>query len=153
MVINDIIIDHEDVAALENRFWSKVSYTDTCWHWLASQYHGYGRIRIRGKTVPAHRVAWVLTYGALDPAMTLDHLCRNRSCVNPTHLEPVPLDVNIMRGESAHAKNARKRVCIHGHAFTAKNTYVRPTTGRRDCRLCIRARTLRYLARRSNANA
>ena len=85
-----LTIEPNDVADVAERFWNKVrrgdSATDTCWHWLgAKKITGYGNISIRGKTLTAHRVAWVLTYGVLDPTLTLDHLCRNRACVNPAH--------------------------------------------------------------------
>ncbi|NED52837.1 HNH endonuclease, partial [Micromonospora aurantiaca] len=67
-----------------------------------------------------------------------DHLCRNRACVNVTHLEIVTNRINILRGETLQAANAAKTHCIRGHEFTPENTYVK--NGGRDCRTCARER-------------
>lgn len=75
-----------------------------------------------------------------------DHLCRNRACVNPTHLEWVDRTTNIRRGESPAAIHRRQTRCIHGHPFDAANTYVLPD-GERACRECGRIATRAYIAR------
>lgn len=141
MVIRELIIDPAKLAAIAQRFWRHVvcvdSPTDTCWHWLSTQTKGYGSFSLKGHQFKAHRVAWVLTYGSIDPALTVDHLCRNRACVNPAHLELVTNRVNILRGESLQARNARKNVCIHGHPLNEENTRIR-RNGWRDCRVCSR---------------
>ncbi len=70
----------------------------------------------------AHRIFYTLFKGDVPEDMALDHLCRNRRCVNPDHLEIVTLVENVMRGQSQHAINARKTHCKHGHGFTKTNT-------------------------------
>lgn len=87
----------------------------------------------------AHRVAFELIRGCIPNGLVLDHLCRNRGCVNPDHLEPVTFRENIMRGVGYTAQQARKTHCRHGHEFTVENTYV--WRGGRICRTCRRIQT------------
>lgn len=122
------------------RFWAKVDRRgpDDCWEWRGSVWNGYGQFRSHGITVRAHRYAYELLVGPI-PDETLDHLCRNRACVNAEHLEPVSAVENARRGESVPAVNARKTHCKRGHEFTPENTYVwKP--GHRACKTCARAR-------------
>lgn len=67
--------------------------------------------------------------------MTIDHLCRNRACFNPDHLEQVTNQTNILRGEGATATNARKTHCIRGHELVGTNLIASRTNGR-SCRIC-----------------
>ena len=114
------------------RFWAKVNKTDGCWLWTATiDRGGYGRFRL----FRAHRIAYALTHGSVPDGLTIDHLCRNRACVNPAHLEPVTKAVNTMRGKSDAALNATKTHCVRGHAFSVENTYVN-AQGHRTCRAC-----------------
>lgn len=123
---------------LEARFWSKVEKTARCWVWMGAQEkrdHGsYGLLRDRGKRVWAHRLSLKLHGREVPRGLVVDHLCRNTLCVNPAHLEAVTDKVNILRGTSPCAMNAKKTHCKHGHEFTAENTIVRGN-GRR-CRVC-----------------
>lgn len=126
----------------EERFWSKVEKTPTCWLWHgATDTKGYGHVWVgrRGedtwRQVRAHRLAYELKVGPIPEGMTLDHLCRNRICVNPEHLEPVTLRENILRGDSIAARHALMTHCPQGHAYDLFNTYFRPS-GARACRLC-----------------
>lgn len=81
-----------------------------CWVWLGrSSRNGYGRICVRGKERQAHRVLWALLFGPIPPAHVLDHLCRNRACVNPAHLEPVTVQVNTLRGDGPTARRWREK--------------------------------------------
>jgi hypothetical protein len=128
---------------MSSRFWDKVANigaepTD-CWPWDAfTRRDGYGLFG--HPTRYAHRVAYELLVGPIPEGLTLDHLCRNRSCVNPAHLEPVSLPENTLRSPVALAAlNARKTRCGRGHEFTPENTYIFPGTGRRGCRLCRHA--------------
>ena len=108
-----------------------------CWLWIGVRDRlGYGRRRFRGRLVMAHRVVWELEKSAVPPGMTLDHLCRNRSCVNPQHLQPVPHAVNVARGETGKY-NRQKTACPLGHLYTMDNTRI--DRGSRRCRTCDRA--------------
>ena len=131
---------------LADRFWEKVQKTETCWLWTGTMpEHGYGAIyrsRQVGKgRMAAHRVAYEMFRGPIPHGLTIDHLCRNRRCVNPDHLEAVSLAVNVMRGEGACAKFARQSTCRRGHPYVVGSwrTQIdaKGRTGRR-CRLCHR---------------
>jgi hypothetical protein len=136
----------------EARFWAKVDRSggpDACWPWLAgiSTNTGYGNIWWDGTTQSAHRVAYELATGTIPAGLTIDHLCSNRACVNPAHLEPATQQVNNNRGGSPSAINSRKTHCINGHEFTSKNTYIHPKRGTRLCRKCRDIRSTAYYAR------
>lgn len=115
------------------RFWARVQVDSpgACWPWKGSMSSlGYGLFwRLR-----AHRVAYVLVKGAIPDGLMLDHLCRNKSCCNPDHLEAVTQRVNVLRGDSPSAQGARKTHCLRGHEFTPDNTNRR--TGWRHCNQC-----------------
>lgn len=120
------------------RFWSKVNKNDRsgCWLWLASRdANGYGRFGLGARPRMAHRVAYELTHGPIAAGLTLDHLCRNRACVFPDHLEPVTQGENTLRGDGPPAINARKTQCPNGHAY---DRTTRLATGKviRGCRAC-----------------
>lgn len=117
-----------------------------CWAWNGaySKQTGYAMVSVRradGQWCPTtvHRVMWRLYRGEFDLSLELDHLCRNRSCVNPWHAEPVTHRINVLRGQSPGALAVRENRCRRGHEFTEENT-VRRADGGRDCRECIRLR-------------
>jgi len=121
----------------EERFWGKVARgdSDECWLWSgALNEHGYGLLWLNGRQVRAHRYAYELLVGPIPKRLTLDHLCRNRSCVNPAHLDPATLRENILRGVGITAQAARKTHCKNGHPFDETNT-IYERAGRR-CRTC-----------------
>lgn len=112
---------------------------EPCWHWRGKLKDGYGRIRVHGVITRAHRYAFALYRGPIPDGKVLDHLCRNRACVNPHHLDPVTNLENTMRGENFAALNKAKTACPKGHAYDIENTYV-DGRGRRYCRTCARER-------------
>jgi hypothetical protein len=125
---------------------------DECWPWRAALHNGYGRLWItesgRRRSVAAHVVVYEALVGPVPEGLELDHLCRNRACSNPAHLEPVTRRENLLRGDTITARNAAKTHCDHGHEFTAANIY-RDVDGCRQCRECKRARDrAAYAARR-----
>lgn len=134
---------------LEERFWSKVNKTSSCWLWIASQNGvGYGRFAINRKLKLAHRVAYEMLISKIPKGLVLDHLCRVRHCVNPDHLEPVTHGVNISRGVFS-----KRTSCKNGHEYTEENTYYHPSTNFRECRKCMRAWAKNYRLTRQKAIA
>lgn len=124
-------------------FWSRVGPEDPetgCHPWTGHVARsGYGAYAHRGAQIRAHRIAYAEAHGEAPEGLVIDHLCRNRSCVNPDHLEAVDNWTNVRRGESPVAKNARKTHCTRGHEFTPENTYVPPKRpAERNCRECKR---------------
>jgi len=126
------------------RFAEKIEQADECWRWTASlDAHGYGQLWDGKKLRKAYRIAYELHIGDIPEGLTLDHLCRNRWCVNPWHLEPVPMRVNHARGVAARTH------CKHGHRFTRENTY--RTASGRHCRTCRAAAARRFRERHREA--
>lgn len=130
-------------APLEDRISANVVSTPFgCWQWSARRDRdGYGVIKVSGAPKAAHRVAYATFTGALDPAMQLDHLCHNRACVNPDHLEPVTTQVNTARGVKPN-----RGACPNGHPRSSDNVYTTPQ-GHKTCRPCRLAADNRYKAR------
>jgi hypothetical protein len=101
---------------------------------------GYARLSVCGvKNQLGHRAFYERTVGPIASGLQLDHLCRNRACVNPQHLEQVTSRVNTMRGIGITAQCAAKTHCLRGHKFDAKNT--RYDNGARACRTCEAAKS------------
>jgi len=99
---------------------------------------GYGRMaigpRVNSKQVQAHVLSYETNVGPVPDGMVLDHLCRNKACVNPSHLEAVTIRVNTLRGIGPSALNAKKTSCPVGHEYSGDN--LRVFNGRRICRTC-----------------
>lgn len=108
---------------------------------------GYGRISRAGRDHYAHRVAYETLYGPIQDGLEIDHLCRNRSCANPEHLEAVTHVENCRRGATGCYLRERTH-CLHGHPYDEANTY-RDQRGWRDCRACRRRRIREWRARRA----
>ncbi len=128
--------DRRVVRTVTERFWARVEKTPACWLWTGSlSSDGYGQM-VNPFHV-AHRLSYEMLVGPIPDGLQIDHLCRNRRCVNPTHLEPVTVRENLLRSPiTLAARNASKTHCIHGHPFDEQNTYRH--NGRRQCRICRR---------------
>ena len=125
----------------ETRFMAFVEKADSgCWNWTGTcQANGYSTFAIAGKTVRGHRWSYEHFVAQIPDGLEIDHLCRNRKCVNPSHLEPVTRKENRRRAMRSH--------CVNGHEFTPENIYLH--SGKRYCRTCRRIR-LRESRRRKN---
>lgn len=133
------------------RFIAKVKVMDSgCWTWVGAKTRGgYGHINIGGKMLRAHRYSYTIMFGPIPSGLELDHICRNRACVNPVHLEAVTTRENSLRGDSPAAKNAKKIYCPKGHTYDLVNTYLYKNM--RHCRACRKRRMWEWeMARREN---
>jgi hypothetical protein len=129
----------DSVARLTQKF----KTTDGCWPWTAAKVHnGYGVFWLNNRLNYAHRVVYEWLVGPIPPGLEIDHLCRNRGCVRPSHLEPVTHQENDRRGAAARPK---KPNCLRGHAYSDYGFI--DTQGHRQCRLCHRARNRKYKAK------
>lgn len=131
-------------------FWDNVEKTDGCWYWrgYTNKRWGYGYSSIQGKLWRVHRFVYTLLVGDIPEGLHLDHLCKNRICVNPNHLEPVTNKENVLRGDGLTAVNARKQVCIRGHNLSGNNLYITPS-GHRNCKECLKLSRSSYRARQT----
>lgn len=156
------------IRSLAERTWTKISKDGPipehrpdlgpCWPWLGGKItSGYGCIWSGMKEIgnlPAHRVVWELVFGPIPPGLVIDHLCHNRGCCNPSHLEPVPPRVNAIRGRGPNMLAHLERRCVHGHALTPENTAIityRDRGAATRCRTCRRASDLRAQDRQGRA--
>jgi hypothetical protein len=131
---------------LPERFWAKVDVDPTteCWAWTGHRIPtGYGRVWVAGRQQFTHRFAFASLVGGLpdwtSTGLELDHLCRNRGCCNPSHLELVSHRENVLRGESIVVDHSRRTFCPRGHELAGEN--LRPSQikrGWRNCQTCHR---------------
>jgi len=139
-------------STLASSFWPFVQKTENCWFWVGHIHGGYGRVSVKGVRIMAHRVALKLCGINIPSGLVTDHLCRNKNCVNPEHLEVVESKVNILRGYGAPAVNARKTHCLRGHELNRENIY--ESGNGRQCKRCRRlTASNRYYEKVRNSTA
>jgi hypothetical protein len=141
-----------EIAEILIRFYSHIiDYSDenACWIWRDGKREGYGKFFAVGRAWQAHRFIYELHVGFIPAGYQLDHLCRNKACVNIKHLEAVRNGENIRR---AYIASKRNIVCKNGHIRTEENTYRYPNNKEIQCRTCRNEAARRYIERKQNAN-
>lgn len=133
----------EKRAPLRKRLLLNIVLDGDCWRWPGAKSHGHGQIYVERKMRYVHRVSYEEFVGSIPEGMVLDHLCRVRDCFNPSHLEPVTIKENTMRGDTITARHAKKTHCLSGHPYSKENTY-RPPNGGRGCRACRKIARQKY---------
>jgi HNH endonuclease len=129
----------QEMSPLGGRTQFKADLSAACWPWPMTSSRGYAYCNYDGTQWAAHRLMWTLLRGPIPPKMTIDHLCRNRACVNPWHMEVVTRSENVLRGESQGARAHRTGLCLRGHPLDRINQ----RTGWRSCSVCARLREQR----------
>lgn len=119
------------------RFLGYINKTDSCWFWEGPKAtNGYGLFSCKKVRYGAHRLSYMIYVGIIPSGLVIDHLCRNRDCINPAHLEPVTQRENLLRSPlTLNGIGFAKTHCHKGHIFDVENTYIR-AEGKRDCRKC-----------------
>jgi hypothetical protein len=125
-----------------NKIWSNVqaSSAEGCWTWNGSRNNaGYGQVTINYRNKRAHRFFYEMLIGNIPENKVIDHTCRNKSCVNPAHMEIVTVGENSRRGQSRLMEAHRNNTCANGHKWNRLNLRVRPQkdgTAKICCRIC-----------------
>ena len=137
-------MDDSTLSPVVTRMFKHLEVGD-CWEWVGSKTNGYGRVQVDKRTLYTHRVMWGELVGPIPLGMHLDHLCRNRACCNPDHMEAVRPVENTRRGEG----NARKQRCPNGHAYEGDNLYIWVDKRGYEHRYCRRCNIERNRRRRA----
>lgn len=138
-------------GCLKKRFWSNVSATSAegCWKWNGPiSVYGYGRLmesigNRKTKQLMAHRFAYEQVIGKIEEGMTIDHVCRNKSCVNPAHMEVVTRGENSIRSHSKNMMAMRENCCTKGHKIEKENVIKETRKNGKErfrCKICSLSR-------------
>jgi hypothetical protein len=125
---------------LPDRFWDKCmpEPNSGCWLWHGATHSGgYGMMIVGRRATYAHRLSYEALVGAIPDGLVIDHLCRQRCCVNPTHLEPVTQFINNRRGVSPIAANMNRTECVNGHELVGDNVKIRVLKNGNRTRMCV----------------
>lgn len=144
---------HSLPASTESRLLSKVEkdLETGCWNFTGSRLpSGYGILWNGKRPTGAHRISFQLFRGEIPLSMEIDHICNNRACVNPDHLQAISHKENILKSSALMGVNARKTHCKRGHPLDGENLHVTPL-GARQCKACLRMHARNAKARRRNA--
>ncbi len=138
--------------SLEKSFEVRTLKSESCWEWTGSKdQYGYGRIRFNKVNMLAHRISFKIHKGEIPENLVIDHICRNRGCVNPEHLRAVTKSINSKENTASFtALNLLKTACPHGHKYTGNNLLV--SGKKRYCRTCSRGRSLKYYFKTGRQN-
>lgn len=126
---------------------------DECIEFPGARVNGYGVCYYQGRQQRAHRISYEMAVGPIPDGLVIDHLCRNRACIRPGHLEAVTQRENILRGTAPSAAYAVATHCKSGHQLSGDNLILRSSrkSGGRECRACKRGADARYRAKRKGA--
>lgn len=139
---------------IEDLYRKTVTDSSGCQVWTACKSQdGYGRVKWSGKLLMAHRVAFEDKHGPIPEGLVIDHLCRNRACINVDHLRVVTRRENTLaEGSLATSKmHSMKTHCVNGHALVVENLVRGGANGKRTCKTCTRATVARYMERKRSA--
>ena len=150
------LIKQKLTKPVDVRFWSKVKKQGDlqCWEWTARRNRaGYGTFKYKNRTVLAHRVVFELLGKSIPSGMYVDHMCRNRACLNPQHLRFVTPEINALENSKGQsAINKSKNFCKNGHPLIEENLMQSKTRLiKRQCKICHREYTRQLYADRKTA--
>lgn len=135
------------ICALPPNMQNKIRMDGACWTWTgAITSAGYGSVGYHGRVWSTHRLAYELLVGPIPLGLHADHLCENKRCCNPAHLEPVTGRENVLRA-------IRKDTCLRGHQYTPENTIWKKGGAQRNCRTCANKWQRNYRAARRETAA
>lgn len=138
-------VDDEKFPELVERIHSRIQFTEDCWFWTGNQNpKGYGLIFFKHSSFLAHRVMYTLHKGEIPEELVIDHLCRTRNCVNPSHLRTLSAVENTMIGEGPTAQNKRKKFCPRNHPYSGENVFPTCDGKGRRCRICTNSWNRKY---------
>lgn len=151
----------KEIPQLTDKFLKKfksficVNDENGCHEWMGAICLGYGIVRVAlkpgSRSFRAHRISYFIHNGSISTSMVIDHICRNKRCVNPNHLREVTCQINsIENSDGVVFNNHKKYYCKRGHPFDLNNTRV--VKKGRACRECERIRKKEYRARKKYAN-